>query len=383
MRTATGRSGHRDALQRFDLALQRAIGAGLAVALVVALATAVLGRSLYPAWWWLAVAPVVFGWTAAAVWLCLVGRFGTSARVLFTLVVGGSAIGAAIATDSAVRDASTAVLPVVVIAIVGVGFLAAPPVALVLGAILITGSTLGPFAMRPGTSWLLLTESAIQTVILGSAIAGGHVARRFASAEERALDEVATATVADRAAAAARAERRELEREVHDTVLSTLSALGRASLADTAALRERCAADARFLRSRGGQGTGPPTGLREQLEAIVEPFVATGFPVRLTVTAPQVQLPPVVARSLARATREALTNARRHSGAGCAQVQVRSWPGGVEVRVVDAGIGLRAAAQDRLGTRRSLVERLGDVGGLATVRSGTEAGTTVTLRWPR
>lgn len=370
-----------DAVARFDLAMQRAVGAGLAVACLLGVTTAVLGRSLYADWWWWGPGPLGFAATAAVAGLCLAGRFTGAARPAFVVVVSAAAVAAAAATGGSVKDVGTAMLPIVVITVVGIAFLAVTPAAALLAAAVIAADTLVPAVLRPEDAIGLLVQTMIQALILASGFSGGQVARRFAGAEERALDELARAVMADRAASAARAEGRELERELHDTVLSTLTALGRESLDDSAALRRRCAADAQVLRARAR-----PAGtesLPDRLVAVIEPFAEDGFAVTLDVREPLTEVPPGVAEAMARATREALTNARRHSGAGSARVEVRPQPGGIEIRVSDRGVGLPEGHARRIGTRRSLVERLADVGGDADVAGAPGAGTTVTLRWPR
>lgn len=314
--------------------------------------------------------------------MCLTGRFIGIARPAFTFAVSGSAVAAAVATGDAVRDVGTAIMPIIVIAIIGLGFLARRSAAMLMGGLVIACDTLVPAVVRPHAAGDLLIQTAIQTLILVSGIAGGHVARRFVTTEERALDELAVAVGADRAASAARVARRELERELHDTVLSTLSALGRESLRDSDAVRHRCAADARFLRTHG-QSAGPSAvALEDRLASVIGPFIAAGFPVELSGDH-RANVPDGVAEAMARATREALNNAHRHSGAGCARVEVDARAGGLTVRAVDSGVGVRVDAPNSLGTRRSLIERLADVGGRATVTRSPGAGTTVTLRWPR
>lgn len=372
-----------DAIARFELTMQRASGAGLAVAVVQATAMVFLGSSLYAPWWLFGAGPVSLACAAGAAWLCLTGRFTGPARPAFALAVSAGAVAATAATATTVTEDGTAMLPIVVISIAGLGFIARPPAAALLGSTIIVCATVGSAVIEPLDVAYFTTEAVIQSLILGSTIAGGHVARRFAVAEERALDELATAVAADRAASAARAERRELEREMHDTVLSTLSAVGRESLPDSPAVRRHCAADARFLRARGRPDEPDGAALRERLDAVAARFAQLGFPVTLEFDEPAVDVPPGVAEALARATREALNNAYLHSGAGCALVAVHPRPGGVTVQVLDRGIGLAPGITQRLGTSRSLIERLDDVGGHANIAAVPAAGTAVTLSWPR
>jgi signal transduction histidine kinase len=99
-------------------------------------------------------------------------------------------------------------------------------------------------------------------------------------------------------------------------------------------------------------------------------------------------VPGQVAMALAYAVREALVNVATHARTGRAWVEVgpsgTAGSGGVRVTVRDAGIGFDPAAVDpgRLGLRRSITERVADLGGHAAVRSEPGGGTVVDLCWP-
>ena len=138
-----------------------------------------------------------------------------------------------------------------------------------------------------------------------------------------------------------------------------------------------------------------------------------GGKVRAVNSAPGPMPPPVPVAAViavARAVREALANVIRHAGTAEAWVEISLLePGaaptanggltgsdgltgsatptatdGLIVRVRDSGIGFdpRSVGPDRLGISRSIVERMADCGGTASVRSVPERGTTVTLHLP-
>jgi signal transduction histidine kinase len=88
--------------------------------------------------------------------------------------------------------------------------------------------------------------------------------------------------------------------------------------------------------------------------------------------------------ALVAAMREALQNAARHSGAGRVDVYAEVAASGVEVFVRDRGIGFDPATvpSDRLGVRRSIVDRMVRHGGSADVRSQPGAGTELRLWMP-
>ncbi len=112
-------------------------------------------------------------------------------------------------------------------------------------------------------------------------------------------------------------------------------------------------------------------------------------------------LPVAVVAAVARAVREALGNVVRHAGTTEAWVDVHlpgsaaapgsAAPGSaapqpdaliVTVRDRGAGFDPGRVGPDRLGISRSIVERMEDCGGTASVRSAPGHGTTVTLRVP-
>jgi signal transduction histidine kinase len=101
-------------------------------------------------------------------------------------------------------------------------------------------------------------------------------------------------------------------------------------------------------------------------------------------------VPVAVAAAIAHAVREALANVVSHAGTGEAWVDVSlapggevAEPGGFQVTVRDLGVGFDPARVDpaRLGLRRSIIERIADRGGRASIRSAPGEGTVVCLCW--
>jgi signal transduction histidine kinase len=151
---------------------------------------------------------------------------------------------------------------------------------------------------------------------------------------------------------------------------------------------------------RGSADAGSPAGPAGAPVAQAGP----GMP------APQAPAVPVpVAVAIAHAVREALVNVASHAGTGEAWVSAcpvaagndagpggdgaglgsgtgrgsGAGRGGVRVTVRDEGAGFDPGRVDpsRLGLRRSIIERIADWGGQATVRSAPGAGTEVILCW--
>jgi signal transduction histidine kinase len=89
-------------------------------------------------------------------------------------------------------------------------------------------------------------------------------------------------------------------------------------------------------------------------------------------------------RPLVLATREAITNAAKHSGATTVDVYAEVTAAGVEIFVRDRGAGFDPArvAEDRHGVRSSIVGRMERHGGTASVRSVPGEGTEVRLSLP-
>lgn len=106
------------------------------------------------------------------------------------------------------------------------------------------------------------------------------------------------------------------------------------------------------------------------------------FPVRVEcVTVGDTPLTPSLAE-MVNATREALVNAAKHSGAPTVDVFAEvSEDGGVEVFVRDRGRGFdpESIPVDRMGVRGSIVERMQRHGGGVRIRSTADDGTEVIL----
>jgi signal transduction histidine kinase len=89
--------------------------------------------------------------------------------------------------------------------------------------------------------------------------------------------------------------------------------------------------------------------------------------------------------ALGAATREALVNAAKHSGATAADLYTEVTPERVSVFVRDRGKGFDPATvpDDRRGLRDSVSGRLAGLAGTAEIRSAPGEGTEVELVLPR
>jgi signal transduction histidine kinase len=226
----------------------------------------------------------------------------------------------------------------------------------------------------------LLAVEAIVVAALMAVIRGGA----------RQADAIVAAGLATErqiaAAEARRADEREQHRQLHDTVLSTLTMVAAGAFAEPSpALTAQAARDLRVLRELADApavpaALAPFTDLRPQLE---QTAASTGdLAVRLRLV--PVTLPSPVADQLVACVGEALRNVERHAGTGQADVTVNGGPGWAVVKITDRGRGFDPAATppSRRGIRESISGRMLAVGGRASIASRPGAGTTVTVSWP-
>ncbi|MFF4417896.1 sensor histidine kinase [Streptosporangium sp. NPDC001559] len=227
---------------------------------------------------------------------------------------------------------------------------------------------------------------------------------RYLRAQANRLDDLAdrrlaaeTGHVADQARSA---ERLAHYRRLHDTVLTTLTAIARGGLDHREEqVRLRCAADAEYVRLLiGREGTGTAARLEDGLAKVITRASGLGLRVRYAAAALPERVPAAVVSALADASQEALNNVALHSATKEAWLTVvgedahGNGPGNVPddgrghrvtVRVVDRGRGFDpASTTPGFGLASSVAGRMREVGGQATVLSAEGEGTCVELVWP-
>lgn len=178
-------------------------------------------------------------------------------------------------------------------------------------------------------------------------------------------------------------ERADVAAHLHDSVLQTL-ALIQKSAQDPATVARLARAQERDLRSwlfdsSGGDATTFAAALRTIAGEVDDAY---GVPVEVVcVGDPSVS---EKVRPIVLATREAVVNAARHSGAGKVDVYAEATPSRVEVFVRDRGTGFDpdGVAEDRHGLRDSILDRMHRHGGEAEVKSRPGEGTEVRLTLP-
>ena len=216
----------------------------------------------------------------------------------------------------------------------------------------------------------------------------GHRLRALAENAGRAAEALEDALQWRRATEIQGSERTRQYRTLHDTVLSTLSALARGSLdAADPLVQRRCAADAEYLRSIiSSADRSAVNRLQGELAALGREQAVLGLRVHHQVADMPATVPDEVVATIRDASREALNNVLKHSGQSQAWVTGRGDPsgnGGVTVTVTDRGRGFNPHAHSPgLGLSGSIIARMAEIGGSAVIESEAGQGTSVELRWP-
>ena len=255
-------------------------------------------------------------------------------------------------------------------AVIGLGGLAAW-LRLIAGVGLLAGG-LTLFALRSGS------VGAARDVLIASSLAIGGIALTLGPWIFR----LASDLTAERAERLRTQDRADLAAHLHDSVLQTL-ALIQKNAADSTTVARLARAQERDLRSwlyddRSPSAATLTAALREVAAEVED---AHGVPVEVVTvgdTTMSSQLEPLVL-----ATREAVANAAKHSGAARIDVFAEAGAAQAEVFVRDRGVGFDPAsiAADRRGVRGSIVDRMTRHGGHADVQSSS-AGTEVRLTMP-
>jgi signal transduction histidine kinase len=234
---------------------------------------------------------------------------------------------------------------------------------------------------------LFLLEASFALVLGSIVVTLGWLFRRVAATVDRRRAEADASYAEAIAVDAAEQERLAVGALMHDSVLSALIAAARGhsprerllavSMASEALTR---LADAEHDASMGPEGPVALAVVAQQLQR-----VADDLGVSITVPAPEATaVPSAVARALAMAGVQAITNAVEHAGGAGLKASVTAThdPLRVEVTVSDRGSGFDTSKvpDDRLGISASIMARMAAVRGRASVDSGRD-GTTVTLTW--
>jgi signal transduction histidine kinase len=246
-------------------------------------------------------------------------------------------------------------------------------VRLVAGVLLVGAAGSLFVAQNSGLSTLVPVVVAVALAVTGLALLLGPWISRLA----RDL-------AAERGERIRNQERADVAAHLHDSVLQTLALLQR-NADDPKAVARLARRQERELRDwlyAGDQADG---------QSFRSAMLATAADVegRHDVTVEVVCVGDIdmsdAARTLASAAGEAMVNAAKHAGVDTVDAYVEVSDVAVDVFVRDRGVGFdpESVPEDRLGLRRSIMERMRRHGGTAEVRSTPGEGTEVRLRMPR
>jgi signal transduction histidine kinase len=238
------------------------------------------------------------------------------------------------------------------------------------------------------TAWLLGDSAATRRI-------------RAAELEER-VDQAERARTAE-AERAVVEERNRIAREMHDIVAHHVSLMvvqaeagpvvverdpARAvqSFDDISATGKRALVEMRRLLGvlrDDDRGERTPQPGADQIPLLVESVRAAGLPVELELTGTPRPLPPTVDLSAYRLLQEALTNASRHAGPAAVRVRVHYGEDGIDLQVVDDGIG-SVSVPPRWGGQGlvAMRERVALVGGTLEVGPRPTGGWSVSAHLP-
>jgi signal transduction histidine kinase len=282
-----------------------------------------------------------------------------------------------------IQDDTTWMLPLACTSVYILQLALRPSFGLPTAAVVITAYGLG--SGLPIDAWLLVVEALVAAGLVAVIRGGARQADTIVAASLESQRQL-------RAEEARRADEREQQRQLHDTVLSTLTMVAAGAFAGRSpALTVQAAGDLRVLQALEGApampdgpalltGTTPLTDLAPELERAA---ASTGdLAVRLDLV--PVTLPAPVAGQLVACVGEALRNVEQHAGTGQAEVTVTGGAGWAVVKITDHGRGFDPAATpvSRRGIRESITGRMLAAGGEAAIASQPGAGTIVTVSWP-
>jgi signal transduction histidine kinase len=366
-----------------DQALHRlagwyAIGLRLGGA-VLFTAVAVLAATKQISGWWLG-APL----TALCLWSAFFAWRVRRSGLTTTVVLADAAVISALALAQQhlvpavlIKDSTTWMLPLACTSIYIQQLALRPRLALSGAAIVVIAYGLG--SGNPVDAWLLVAETIVVAGLVAVIRGGAGQADAIVAASLETEQQI-------RAEEARRADEREQHRQLHDTVLSTLTMVAAGAFAERSpALTTQAARDLRLLQGiegapAGPAGLAPLTDLTPKLERAAASTDDLAVGLKLV----PVTLPSPVADQLVACVGEALRNVERHAGTREAEVTVTGGEGWAVVKITDRGRGFDPAATppSRRGIRESITGRMLAAGGRAAIASRPGAGTTVTVSWP-
>jgi signal transduction histidine kinase len=342
-------------------------------------AVAVLAATKPISGWWLgALLTALCLWSAFFTWR--VRRSGLTPTVVLTDAAVISALALAqqhLVPAVLIKDDTTWMLPLACTSVYILQIALRPRLSLPAAGIVVIAYGLG--TGHPAEGWLLVVETIVSAGLVAVIRGGARQADTIVAASLETERQI-------RAEEARRADERAQHRQLHDTVLSTLTMVAAGAFAEPSpALTAQAARDLRVLQGLEGApavpgGSAPLTDLRPKLERAAASIHDLAVRLKLV----PVTLPSPIADQLVACVGEALRNVERHAGTGQAEVTVTGGAGWAVVKITDRGRGFDPAATppSRRGIRESITGRMLAAGGQAAIASRPGAGTTVTVSWP-
>lgn len=249
-------------------------------------------------------------------------------------------------------------------------------VGLVLGGLCLVLLVAGFAVWVPG--WYRDANYVSDVLMFGMGLVMAIAMADVAAREARSAARVAELSVAT--------ERNRMARDIHDSLGHHLTAIS-IQLEKASAFRDRdpavaeqALADARESARRALEDVRTSVGSLRSPVSLRVALDSLDVPVSVTGTEPTMD--PATVTALYRAAQEAITNARRHGGAGHVAVSVTFGPADIRLVVTDDGGGFSTSADHAGFGLLGMRERAALLGGVVDVSSEPGAGTRVAVTIP-
>jgi signal transduction histidine kinase len=191
-------------------------------------------------------------------------------------------------------------------------------------------------------------------------------------------------TLRERERLAAERQKNHEHRLLHDSALQTLELIASNQTLGADTVRSQARSEAILLRRAISGGADEVVGLAKAIQDMADVTTDGGMHVELALIDTDIEVSAETSSALLGALREALTNTIKHAGVQQVLVNLTSDDMGVRVIVRDRGVGFdQSSPSSGFGLKNSIVARLAEVNGVATVESTPGQGTKITLWAPR
>ena len=360
------------------LAGRYAIGLRLGGAVLFTTVAVLAATQQISGWWLGSMLTALCIWSAFFTWQ--IWRSGLTPTLVLADAVVISALALAqqhLVPAVLINDSLTWMLPLACTSVYIMQIALLPRLGLPGAAMVVIAYGLGSGQLANG--WLLAVEAIVVAGLVAVVRSGARQADASVAASLESEQRIRTEE-------ARRADEQEQHRQLHDTILSTLTMVAAGAFTGPSpALTAQAARDLRVLQGLAVAPAVPgEVAPLTDLGPMLERAAASTDDLAVRLQFVPVSLPSPVADQLVACVGEALRNVERHAGTGAAEVTVTGDAGWAVVKVTDHGRGFDPAAvpPSRRGIRESINERMLAVGGRASIASRPGVGTTVTVSWP-